>query len=139
MLPSAWRVPTTVIVMVFLRSAVEPAVVFTTCTLLPNVTFTSQAEEVIVKEGSAVREPGSHGAHPWRRPRRPAPGVPALRGRAHVHARPPSERGDRAPESTRGGAEGDEREARLDPGRGSRRRCEPAGADRARAQDRDAR
>jgi len=26
--------------------------------LLPNITFTSQAAEVIVKEGSAVREPG---------------------------------------------------------------------------------
>jgi len=59
MLPSAWRVPTTVIVMVSLRSAVEPAVVFTTCTLLPNVTFTSQAEEVIVKEGFG--RPGAGG------------------------------------------------------------------------------
>src|SRR5262245_8978710 len=50
MLPSAWRTPMTVMVRLFARSAVEPAVVFETCTVFPNVTFTSQDASVIVSE-----------------------------------------------------------------------------------------
>jgi hypothetical protein len=50
MLPSASRVPITVIVMLSWRSEVEPAKFFETCTVLPNVTLTSQEVPVIVSE-----------------------------------------------------------------------------------------
>src|SRR5258708_7989810 len=50
MLPSAWRVPMIVTVMVSFRSEVVPVTVFETCTVLPKVTFTSHVPMVMVRD-----------------------------------------------------------------------------------------
>ena len=50
MLPSACRVPMIVTVMLSFRSDVVPVTVLETCTVFPNVTFTSHAVVVMVSD-----------------------------------------------------------------------------------------
>src|SRR5215469_4365256 len=85
MLPSAWRVPMIVTVMLSFRSPVLPATVLETCTVLPNTTLVSHCVFVRVIEPAArsVTVPRATALEPGE-----GEGAPGL-GHAAAKARPP--------------------------------------------------